>query len=61
MDANAEMVRSCVAWVDLPTYKSWPVLPILRREDTHQRRKGETAEPYFKQLAHVAAVLAEAR
>lgn len=30
------------------------------RSHTHQRRKGEAAEPYFNHLAHVAAVLAEA-
>ena len=30
------------------------------RRHTHQRRKGEAAEPYFNHLAHVAAVLADA-
>lgn len=30
------------------------------RRHTHQRRKGEAAEPYFNHLAHVAALLAEA-
>jgi (p)ppGpp synthase/HD superfamily hydrolase len=31
------------------------------RRHTHQRHNGEVAEPYFNQLAHVAAVLADAR
>ena len=30
------------------------------RRHTHQRRKGEAAEPYFNHLAHVAALLADA-
>jgi guanosine-3',5'-bis(diphosphate) 3'-pyrophosphohydrolase len=30
------------------------------RRHTHQRRKGEAAEPYFNHLAHVATLLADA-
>jgi len=55
---NHERENSMIRPTDIPTVTR--AADFAARRHTHQRRKGEAAEPYFNHLAHVASLLADA-